>query len=117
MTTEAGSGHPTSSLSAVESSPLCSSAGSCGTTSSLRTIRNGNRFILSKGQCGSPSSTADDGRSRFFPREELMTLRKLGKSARGDPEHETAARYRGFHRVLARGFSFGVGPGPTWRAA
>ncbi len=84
MLEQAGSGHPGGSLSCVElliglyyyklrhnpKNPL---------------LNTRDRFILSKGH-GCPSLYTVLARQGYFPREELLTLRKLGSRLQGHPD-------------------------------
>jgi transketolase len=83
MLTEAGSGHPGGSLSAVE----------IITALFFHKMRHRpddpfwpdrDRFILSKGHC-CPILYAALAKTGYFPRDELMSLRKLGSRLQGHP--------------------------------
>jgi len=83
MLAEAGSGHPGGSLSAAE----------IVTTLYFHKMRHRpeepfwperDRFILSKGHC-CPVLYAALAKAGYFPKEELLTLRKLGSRLQGHP--------------------------------
>ena len=83
MLTEAGSGHPGGSLSAVE----------IVTALFFHKMRHRpddpfwpdrDRFVLSKGHC-CPILYAALAKTGYFPREELMSLRKIGSRLQGHP--------------------------------
>ncbi len=83
MLTEAGSGHPGGSLSATE----------IVTALFFHKLRHRpqeprwpdrDRFILSKGHC-CPVLYAALAKTGYFPKEELLTLRKLGSRLQGHP--------------------------------
>ncbi len=83
MLTEAGSGHPGGSLSATE----------IVTGLFFHKMRHRpddpfwadrDRFILSKGHC-CPVLYAALAKTGYFPKEELLTLRKLGSRLQGHP--------------------------------
>ncbi len=83
MLTEAGSGHPGGSLSATE----------IVTGLFFHKLRHRpddpfwadrDRFILSKGHC-CPVLYAALAKTGYFPKEELLTLRKLGSRLQGHP--------------------------------
>lgn len=83
MLTEAGSGHPGGSLSAID----------ILTTLYFHTMRHRpqepewplrDRFVLSKGH-GVPALYAVLAKSGYFPMEELLTLRKTGSRLQGHP--------------------------------
>jgi transketolase len=83
MTTEAGSGHPTSSLSAVELMLVLFSKHFRFKANSPN-YENNDRLIFSKGHA-SPLFYALWSLSGVFPKEELLTLRKFGSRLEGHP--------------------------------
>lgn len=107
MTTAAGSGHPSSSYSAVEI---------------LLTLyfkflrhdpRNPNwperdRFILSKGHAA-PVLYSVLARAGYFPVEQLMTLRKFGSQLQGHPERHRLGGVEASTGSLGQGVSIGIG--------
>lgn len=107
MTGAAGSGHPTSSLSAVE----------ILTTLYFRILRHDpknphwpdrDRFVLSKGH-GAPGLYAALARSGYFPVEQLMTLRKLDSPLQGHPERHRLGGVEASTGSLGQGISIGIG--------
>jgi transketolase len=80
----AGSGHPGGSLSAVEI--VATLYGSVMTHDPARPdMPERDRFVLSKGHAA-PLLYAALAESGYFPREELLTLRKLGSRLQGHPD-------------------------------
>src|SRR4051812_41071105 len=83
MLTEAKSGHPGGSLSAVEIvTALYFSEMKHDPKRPLWEERD--RFVISKGH-GVPTVYAAMAEMGYFPREELMTLRKTGSRLQGHP--------------------------------
>jgi transketolase len=106
-TAAAGSGHPTSSLSAVE----------ILATLYFRILRHDprkpdwpdrDRFILSKGHAA-PALYAALARSGYFPVEHLMTLRKLDSPLQGHPERHRLPGVEASTGSLGQGISIGIG--------
>ncbi len=85
MTTEAGSGHPSSSMSAVEMVTALFFGGFMQHDPAQPRWNNRDRFILSKGHAV-PVLYAALAECGYFPVEELMTLRKLGSRLEGHPK-------------------------------
>src|SRR3954451_4838771 len=77
MTTEAGSGHPSSSLSAAEVVTALYFGGFLRYDPKNPHWPDRDRFILSKGHAA-PVLYAALAEAGFFPKEQIMTLRKLG---------------------------------------
>lgn len=84
MTTEAGSGHPSSSLSTVEVVTALYFGGVMGYDPKAPRWEDRDRFILSKGHA-CPALYAALAEAGYFPKEDLMTLRKLGSPVEGHP--------------------------------
>lgn len=84
MTTEAGSGHPSSSLSMVEVVTALYFGGVMRYEPQTPKWEDRDRFVLSKGH-GCPALYAALAEAGYFPREYLMTLRKLGSPVEGHP--------------------------------
>ncbi|MFH1665798.1 MAG: transketolase [Candidatus Omnitrophota bacterium] len=84
MLTEAGSGHTGGSLSIVE---ILASLyyGRMNIDPKRREWRERDKFVLSKGH-GCPALYAVLADLGYFPKEELMTLRKLGSRLQGHPQ-------------------------------
>lgn len=107
MTTEAGSGHPSTSLSAVE----------IVTALYFKVMRHDaknpdwpdrDRFILSKGH-GAPVLYSAMARTGYFPLDLLKTLRKFGSSIQGHPEKQRLAGIEASSGSLGQGLSIGIG--------
>lgn len=107
MTTAAGSGHPSTSLSCVE----------ILTALFFKVLRHDpsnpqwpdrDRFILSKGH-GAPALYSVMARSGYFLPEQLMTLRKLDSPLQGHPERQRLAGVEASTGSLGQGLSIGIG--------
>src|SRR5581483_3786003 len=83
-TTAAGSGHPTSSLSAVEAAVALYFGGLLRYDPKNPHWPQRDRFILSKGHAA-PLLYAVLAEAGYFPVSELPTLRKLGSPLEGHP--------------------------------
>src|SRR5512135_3922220 len=83
-TTEAGSGHPSSSLSAVEVLTALYFGGLLNHDPKNPRWPDRDRFILSKGHAA-PVLYAVLAEASYFPKEQLLTLRKLGSPLEGHP--------------------------------
>jgi len=108
MTTEAGSGHPSSSLSAAEVVTALYFGGFLKIDPKHPHDPNRDRFILSKGHAA-PVIYAALGQLGFFPHEEIMTLRKLGSPLEGHPNMVRLAGVEASTGSLGQGLSLGVG--------
>ncbi len=108
MTTEAGSGHPSSSLSATEVVTALYFGGFLKIDPKNSHDPNRDRFILSKGHAA-PVIYAALGQLGFFPHEEIMTLRKLGSPLEGHPNMVRLAGVEASTGSLGQGLSMGVG--------
>jgi len=108
MTTEAGSGHPTSSLSAVEIVTALYFGGFLHYDSKNPHWPDRDRFILSKGHAA-PVLYAALAQAGYFPRDEIMTLRKLGSPLEGHPNMKRLAGVEASTGSLGQGLSIGVG--------
>ena len=107
MTTVAGSGHPSTSLSAVEiMTGLFFNVLRHDPTNPNWPERD--RFILSKGH-GAPVLYSVMARSGYFPPEQLMTLRKLDSPLQGHPERQRGAGVEASTGSLGQGLSIGIG--------
>lgn len=120
MLTEAGSGHPGGSLSAVEI---------IVTLFNLKMRHDPkrpdwaqrDRFVLSKGH-GVPCLYAVLAQQGYFPREELLTLRKLGSRLQGHPDRVRLPALESSTGALGQGLSIAQGlalasklDGDRWR--
>jgi transketolase len=107
-TTEAGSGHPSSSLSATEVVTALYFGGFLRIDPKNPHAPGRDRFILSKGHAA-PVLYAALAEAGFFPREELLTLRKLGSPLEGHPNMRRLAGVEASTGSLGQGLSIGVG--------
>jgi transketolase len=87
MITEAKSGHPGGSLSAVDliSALFFHEMRGVEPDAILRNQAHRDRFVLSKGHAA-PALYAALAKKGFIPREELKTLRKIGSRLQGHPD-------------------------------
>lgn len=108
MTTEAGSGHPSSSMSAVEVVTALYFGGFLNFDAKNPKDPNRDRFILSKGHAA-PVLYAALAHKGLFPHEELMTLRKLGSRLEGHPNMLRLGGIEASTGSLGQGLSMGVG--------
>src|SRR5688500_13035910 len=107
-TTEAGSGPPTSSLSAVEIAVALYFGGVLRHDPKNPAWPGRDRFILSKGHAA-PLLYAVLAEAGYFPREQLATLRKLGSPLEGHPNRRRLAGVEASTGSLGQGLSIGVG--------
>ena len=108
MTTEAGSGHPSSSLSAVEIVTALYFGGFLRHDPQNPHWPDRDRFILSKGHAA-PVLYAALAQAGYFPHEEIMTLRKLGSPLEGHPNMKRLAGVEASTGSLGQGLSLGIG--------
>ncbi|MBV8558554.1 MAG: transketolase [Planctomycetaceae bacterium] len=108
MTTEAGSGHPSSSLSATEIVAALYFGGFLRYDPKNPRWPDRDRFILSKGHAA-PVLYAALAEAGFFPRDLLMTLRKLGSPLEGHPNMTRLGGVEASTGSLGQGLSIGVG--------
>ena len=108
MTTEAGSGHPSSSLSATEVVTALYFAGFLRYDAKNPHWPDRDRFILSKGHAA-PVLYAALAEAGFFPKAEIMTLRKLGSPLEGHPNMLRLGGVEASTGSLGQGLSLGVG--------
>ena len=108
MTTEAGSGHPSSSLSAVEVVTALYFGGFLRHDPKKPHWPDRDRFILSKGHAA-PVLYAALAEAGYFPKEQIMTLRKLGSPLEGHPNMRRLAGVEASTGSLGQGLSLGVG--------
>ncbi len=85
MLTEAKSGHPGGSLSAIDLLTVLWFDEMRGVDSASQLAEDRDRFVLSKGH-GVPALYAVLARKGFIEKEELMTLRKTGSRLQGHPD-------------------------------
>lgn len=108
MTTEAASGHPSSSLSAVEVVTALFFGGFLRYDVANPHKPDRDRFILSKGHAV-PVLYAAMAEAGYFPKEELMTLRKLGSPLEGHPNMRRLPGIEASTGSLGQGLSLGLG--------
>ncbi len=108
MTTEAGSGHPSSSLSATEMVTALFFSGYLRLDPKNPSDPARDRFVLSKGHAV-PVLYAAMAELGYFSTEELMTLRKLGSPLEGHPNMKRLAGIEASTGSLGQGLSIGVG--------
>jgi transketolase len=108
MTTEAGSGHPSSSLSAVEMVTALYFGGFLRHDPKNPHWPDRDRFILSKGHAA-PVLYAALAEAGYFPHDEIMTLRKLGSPLEGHPNMAKLPGVEASTGSLGQGLSLGVG--------
>ena len=107
-TTKAGSGHPSTSLSMVEIVTTLYFGGVLRYDPENPKDPDRDRFILSKGH-GAPGLYAVLAAAGYFPREDLMTLRKLGSPLEGHPNMNRLAGVEASTGSLGQGFSIAIG--------
>ncbi|MBT4864816.1 MAG: transketolase [Planctomycetaceae bacterium] len=108
MTTAAGSGHPSSSMSAVEVVTALYFGGFLRIDSQNPTDPDRDRFVLSKGHAV-PVLYAAMAESGYFSVEETLTLRKLGSPLEGHPNMRRLAGIEASTGSLGQGLSIGLG--------
>lgn len=108
MTSEAGSGHPSSSFSAVEIMAQLYFGGILRYDPANPQWADRDRFILSKGHAA-PILYAVLAEAGYFPTEELQTLRKLGSPLEGHPNMLRLPGVEASTGSLGQGLSIGVG--------
>jgi transketolase len=108
MTTAAGSGHPTSSLSAVEMVTALYFGGFMKYDPQNPRWPERDRFILSKGHAV-PVLYAALAEAGYFPPEETLTLRKLGSPFEGHPVMQRVPGVEASTGSLGQGLSIGIG--------
>ncbi len=108
MTTAAGSGHPTSSLSATDVVTALYFGGFLKVDPKNPSDPKRDRFILSKGHA-CPVLYAAMAHVGYFPIEETMTLRKLGSPYEGHPNVRRLKGIEASTGSLGQGLSIGLG--------
>lgn len=108
MTTEAGSGHPSSSMSAAEFVTALYFGGFLRYDVKNPHWPDRDRFILSKGHAA-PVLYAAMAEAGYFPKDEIMTLRKLGSPLEGHPNMVRLPGIEASTGSLGQGLSLGVG--------
>ncbi|QDU41392.1 Transketolase 2 [Maioricimonas rarisocia] len=108
ITTEAGSGHPSSSLSATEVVTALYFGGFMNYDPNQPKDPKRDRFILSKGHA-CPVLYSAMAEAGYFPTEEIMTLRKLGSPYEGHPNMKRLKGIEASTGSLGQGLSIGIG--------
>ena len=108
ITTEAGSGHPSSSLSAVEVVTALYFGGYLRHNKANPRDPKRDRFILSKGHAV-PVLYAALCQAGYYSFEQIMTLRKLGSPFEGHPNMKRLDTMEASTGSLGQGLSLGVG--------
>jgi len=108
MTSEAGSGHPTSSFSAVEILVALYFGGILRHDPSQPRWPDRDRFILSKGHAA-PILYAVLAYAGYFPKEMLTTLRRIGSPLEGHPNMRRLPGVEASTGSLGQGLSIGLG--------
>ena len=107
-TTAAGSGHPSSSLSATEVVTALYFGGFMKHDAKNPRWPDRDRFILSKGHAA-PVLYAALAESGYFPKADLLTLRQLGSPLEGHPNYKRLGGVEASTGSLGQGLSIGVG--------
>lgn len=122
MTTEAGSGHPSSSMSCTELVVALYFGGILRHDPTNPNWPDRDRFILAKGHA-CPAQYAAMALAGYFPVADLMTLRKLGSPLEGHPNSRKLPGIEAPTGSLGQGLSLALGmalaaklDGASWRA-
>ncbi len=107
-TTEAGSGHPTSSLSGVEIGVALYFGGLMRYDAQKPDFPDRDRFILSKGHAA-PLLYALLAEAGYFSSDQILTLRKLGSPLEGHPNTRRLPGVEASTGSLGQGLSLGLG--------
>ncbi len=108
ITTEAGSGHPSSSMSAVEVVTALYFGGFLRHNKQQPRDPKRDRFILSKGHAV-PVLYAALCEAGYYTFDQIMTLRKLGSPFEGHPNMKRLETMEASTGSLGQGLSIGVG--------
>ena len=108
MTTEANSGHPSSSLSATEVVTALYFGGFLRLDPSDPEAAGRDRFILSKGHAV-PVLYAAMAERGFYGKDEVLSLRKLGSKFEGHPNMANLKGMEASTGSLGQGLSIGLG--------
>lgn len=108
MTTAAGSGHPSSSLSAIDVLTALYFGGVLRYDPARPQWPARDRFILSKGH-GVPALYAVMAEAGYFDPDKLMTLRELGSPLEGHPNMRALPGLEASTGSLGQGLSIGLG--------
>lgn len=108
MTSEAGSGHPTSSMSAVEVMTALYFGGIMRYDASQPQKRDRDRFILSKGHAA-PILYAVLAEAGYIQKDQLNTLRRIDSPLEGHPNMLRVPGVEASSGSLGQGLSIGLG--------
>lgn len=108
MTTNAGSGHPSSSLSAIDLLTGLYFGGILRFDLQQPDWPRRDRFILSKGHAA-PALYAVLAEAGYFPAARLSTLRQLGSTLEGHPNRRILSGVEASTGSLGQGLSTGLG--------
>ena len=108
MIAEAGSGHPGGSLSCADILCALYFGGAMEHDPQNPRWEGRDRFILAKGHAA-PALYAALAHAGYFPREELMTLRKLGSRLQGHPDSNQLPGVEVSTGSLGQGLSIAAG--------
>ena len=108
MTTDAGSGHPSSSLSAIDTLTALYFGGIMRYHPERPQWPDRDRFILSKGH-GVPALYAVMAEAGYFDPQRLMTLRELNSPLEGHPNMRALPGLEASTGSLGQGLSIGLG--------
>jgi transketolase len=107
-TTAAASGHPSTSLSMVEILTVLYFGGVLRFDPANPDDPDRDRFVLSKGH-GAPGLYAVLAEAGYFPREDLLTLRRMGSPLEGHPNMCRLPGVEASTGSLGQGFSIAIG--------
>ncbi|MBQ3301340.1 MAG: transketolase, partial [Eggerthellaceae bacterium] len=108
MVAEAGSGHPGGSLSAADIMTALYFGGVMEYDPEDPNKPDRDRFVLAKGHAA-PVLYATLAQAGFFPKEELLTLRKLGSRLQGHPDRNLLPGVEVSTGSLGQGLSISCG--------
>lgn len=108
MIAEAGSGHPGGSLSCADILAALYFGGVLDHDPERPDWEERDRFILAKGHAA-PALYAVLAQAGYFPREELLTLRKLGTRLQGHPDSNLVPGVEVSTGSLGQGLSIAAG--------
>jgi transketolase len=108
MTTQAGSGHPSSSLSAIDLLTVLYFGGIMRYDPKHPDYPERDRFILSKGH-GAPALYAVLAEAGYFNPKSLNTLRQIGSPLEGHPNMRVLPGIEASTGSLGQGLSIGLG--------
>jgi transketolase len=121
MLVEAGSGHPGGSLSEIDILTCLFFGGVLHYKADQPAWPERDRFVLSKGHC-TPGLYSTMALAGYFPKDELMTFRKLGSRLQGHPDRTALPGVESSAGSLGQGLSVCVGmalaaraDGASWR--